>query len=76
MRRRLGLILWVVLPAWTLGGEGPAPAAEDLLAALGVQRPTGPLPAPDLALPSLDGPAVRLKDLRGKVVFLGFFTTT
>ena len=32
--------------------------------------------APDLAFTALDGRQVRLSELRGKVVLLGFFTTT
>ncbi len=60
----------------TLGSTAPASAAEDLFAALGAERLGTPRAAPDLALPSLDGGMVRLKDLRGKAVLLGFFTTT
>ncbi|MBI2878247.1 MAG: hypothetical protein HYY19_00805 [Candidatus Rokubacteria bacterium] len=48
----------------------------DPSAALGVERPARPGPAPELALPSLDGKVVRLQDFRGQVVLLGFFTTT
>ena len=60
----------------TLGSTAPASAAEDLFSALGAERLVTPRAAPDLALPSLDGGMVRLKDLRGKAVLLGFFTTT
>jgi peroxiredoxin len=39
----------------------------------------GPLslgsPAPDFELPELDGDTIRLSDLRGKVVFVNFWTT-
>lgn len=56
---------------------GGAPAgAEAVFAALDVQQPPTPTPAPELALPDLNGQTVRLNDLRGKVVLLGFFTTT
>lgn len=51
--------------------------------ALGVQamqrvvanRPQVGRPAPDFTLPQLDGPAVRLSNLRGRVVVLNFWTT-
>ncbi len=73
------LPLWtvmLVITAVTVGVSGPALGTEELFAALGVQRPANPTSAPDLALPSLDGRTVHIKDLRGKVVLLGFFTTT
>lgn len=60
----------------TLGLSGSALGTEDFFAVMGVQRPAQPGPAPDLALPDLDGKTVRLSDFRGKVVLLGFFTTT
>ncbi len=53
----------------------PSAVAEDPYAAMGVERPARPGPAPELALPSLDGKVVRLQDFRGKAVLLGFFTT-
>jgi len=66
----------VLLTAVALGSEGPALGTEDPFPAMGVQRPANPSPAPDLELPNLDGRRVRLSDFRGKVVLLGFFTTT
>ena len=66
----------LVFTAVTLGSEGPSLATEDPFAAMGVQRPANPSPAPDLALPSLDGRTVHIKDFRGKVVLLSFFATT
>ena len=66
----------LVITALTVGFSGPALGTEELFAALGVQRPANPSPAPDLALPSLDGRLVHIKDFRGKVVLLSFFTTT
>ncbi len=53
-------------------GDFPAPPAvrpEELGAA------ARPLPAPDFTLPDLEGRRVRLRDLRGQVVVLNFWTT-
>jgi cytochrome oxidase Cu insertion factor (SCO1/SenC/PrrC family) len=49
-------------------------AAPDF-AALQVQPYDPPKPAPELALPDLDGKTVRLADQRGKVVLLFFWAT-
>jgi hypothetical protein len=57
-----------------IAAMAPAQAAEDAFVSMAVQRPAQPGPAPDLALPSLEGETVRLKDFRGKAVLLGFFT--
>ena len=69
-------VVAVLLTAVALGSEGPSLATEDPFAAMGVQRPANPSPAPDLELASLEGRTVHIKDFRGKVVLLGFFTTT
>lgn len=66
----------LVIAAWTLGLGEPAVGTEDLFAAMAVQRPAVSGPAPELVLPSLDGRTVDIKDFQGKVVLLGFFTTT
>lgn len=66
----------LVIVVFALGVSGPVPAAEDPFAAMAVQRPPKADPAPGLALPDLDGRTVHLKDLRGRAVLLGFFTTT
>ena len=76
---RLALLTSTVLlliGALTPGWAQPAAGTEELFARMGVQRPPNPAAAPDLSLPSLDGRTVSLRDFRGKVVFLGFFTTT
>ena len=77
--RRLTPMTWVfglVIASVIIGARGLAPAAEDPFDSLSVQRLAQPAPAPDLALPALEGETAHLRDFRGKVVLLGFFTTT
>ena len=50
-------------------------AAGDPFEAMAVARVAEVAPAPDLAFQTLAGREVRLHELRGKVVLLGFFTT-
>lgn len=50
-------------------------AAAHYLTALGLQAPNEEVEAPDFSLRDLAGTQVRLKDFRGKVVFLNFFAT-
>ncbi len=59
-------------------GTTPGPAAlnlDALLAALAMHRPPEALEAPDFTLPDVDGQPVRLRELRGKLVFLNFWAT-
>src|SRR6266540_5768749 len=55
------------LPAGAVGG--------DPFQALSLIRPPQPAPAPDFAVPALAGPALRLGDFKGQVVFLNFWAT-
>ena len=56
----------------TVAGQG----ARDPFEAMSVQRPAEPVPAPDLVFLTAEGREARLGELRGKVVLLGFFTST
>jgi len=70
-RRRLvalGLLAILTLTA------SAAPASHDLTS-LGLEMPKELVEAPGFSLPDLTGKMIRLKDFRGKVVFLNFFAT-
>ncbi len=73
-RRPLGVAA-VAVSLILLGLFAGEARAVDPLAAMGGLRPAAPEPAPDLAFTTLDGREVRVRDLRGKPVLLGFFTT-
>ena len=53
-----------------------AGGAKDPFDAMVVHRPVEPFAAPEIVFTSLDGREARLSDFRGKVIVLGFFTTT
>jgi hypothetical protein len=72
MRARRGGPLTVLVAAALLV---PLVAGAADLAALHIQAYEPPKPAPELALPDLEGRTVRLGDLRGKVVLAFFWTT-
>ena len=62
----------VALALLTVSGAG---AAGPDFASFQVQPYQPPKPAPVFALPSIDGPTVRLEDFRGKVLLLFFWAT-
>jgi len=66
----------LVIVGWMVATPVPGRGSEALFAELRVQRLAEPSPAPPLALPDLRGRTVRLNDFRGRVVLLGFFSTT
>jgi cytochrome oxidase Cu insertion factor (SCO1/SenC/PrrC family) len=63
---RLFILAFVFLPL----GAGAADPYQSL-SVLGIERK----PAPDFALPQVNGATVSLSDFSGKVVLLGFFKT-
>ena len=71
MKAFLGLGLLVT----ALVGYSRAEVAKDPFDAMGVDRPAAPLAASDVSYRTLEGRDVRLGDVRGKVVLLGFFTS-
>ena len=75
-----GRPLGALFAALVLGAALAPPAARaatiaDSLKVLGVILPNEPVDAPDFTLDGRDGRPVRLKGLRGKVVFLSFWAT-
>jgi len=72
VRQIIGLVVLSVMLAPPLSGAG----SSDPFEAMAVHRPEQVVTAPDVVFLSLEGREVRLRDLRGKVVLLGFFTTS
>ncbi len=78
-RRAIRFSVTLVITTGILGlgplGVTPSNAAVDPLRALELQSPNARIEAPDFRLPDLSGKKVRIRDFRGKVVFLNFFAT-
>jgi hypothetical protein len=62
----------VMLAIASAGGRA---TAGDPLDSMGVHRPAEVVVAPDPPFRALDGREVRVSQLRGRVVLVGFFTT-
>lgn len=74
-RSALGVAVALALLIAALARATPAAETQDTFEAMAALRPAAPAPAPDLVFRSLEGREVRLRDLRGRPVLLGFFTT-
>ena len=70
-------VSFLALGIWLLAAAQPVGAAGDPFENLGSQAIPEPAPSPALSLPDLTGRVVAVpEEFRGKVVLLGFFTTT
>ncbi len=77
MNRRRAFIVATALALGLLvrlDGAG-ADATPDPFDAMAIDRVAAPIPAPDVVFWTLEGREVRVGDLRGRLVLLGFFTT-
>ncbi len=71
----LGLTALFLLAPGLTRSAGDAPTAGEAAAAPITAPGDDPQPAPDFALPTLEGDTLRLSALRGKVVVLNFWAT-
>ncbi len=62
--------IWALLAPW-----GSLDAAKDPFSAAGVQKIKVRIGAPEFAIEDLNGKKVALKDFRGQVVMVDFWTT-
>lgn len=72
-----GLVLMVGCLAQTegSGADTDLPTSTPVADALQAPAPVAGRPAPDFALPDLEGNEVRLSELKGKVVLVNFWAT-
>ncbi|MBI5183860.1 MAG: redoxin domain-containing protein [Nitrospinae bacterium] len=70
-KRLLFLIIFIVLGIFAERIE----AEEDYFKNLNILRATNDIPAPDFTIKDINGNEINLKNLRGKVILLNFFTT-
>jgi hypothetical protein len=77
MGRTRGLIVAAALALGLLVLHEVAGAGvtKDPFDAMVIDRVAEPTPAPDVVFRTLEGREVRVGDLRGRLVLLGFFTT-
>jgi len=70
-------VVSIVMFAALVMGAGPTSrtTADDVFDAMRANRIASPAPAPGVTLAALDGGSMRLEDLRGRVVILGFFVS-
>ncbi len=71
----LFIVFGGILTSYLSGKSEDIPSDQDLMASMRIARPVRQVKAPDFMLRDLEGKAVRLSGLRGKVVLVNFWTT-
>lgn len=76
-KKRFACLGALLLLAALALGAGPVQrtAVDDLFDAMRANRVAPPVPAPDVTMSALDGGSIRLVDLQGHAVIVGFFVT-